>query len=479
MLCTFWRDQLLELLREWRNVVKVLFVGKIDPWCSTPCGIRGYFQGLIKPYFKNGIEVTLMGISPSSSHECLRIGNSVTAEQHRPPLLRRFLNLLHQFLNFEFNRVVGGAQTTESLEERGGGKIMLSSFRGSFGLVPPSTRYDNIDVNQFSFVNVYHHKMYSRSQALFIATLNIKSLLLKIKGFYSDFDLIHVQRIDQAIPFVFLKKSVICTLHGKGSEQALDKYGKLIYLIYTAVERFALSKVDYAIAVSDDICKFYVSKYPWSSNKILVIGNGVDTSVFKPRNKDNVRQKYGFSSHEKIILYLGRFHEEKNLKLLISAFDRLSGSSNLKNLRLVLVGEGNTGKQISNMVKERNLTKRVTFLPPVLDSEVPEIICCADVFALTSVVEGFPLVILQALACGVPVVSTNVGDVHRVVKNYETGFLVNDFSDKTFAECLEKAFLNIINLRENATKVAKKNSWEFVANENINLYNKVLKVSSK
>lgn len=457
--------------------MKVLFVGKIDPYCSTPCGIRGYFQGLIKPYFKKGIKVTLMGISPNSSQECHVTKNLVTSVQPRSSFSCRLLGYDVRAFKFDHNcRTPEGAQTIVSQGAEGKERVSLRSKHNFESTGPSKFCCDVGDVNYFNFVNISHHEVVSRSQLLFTIALIIKSLFLKIKGFYSGFDLIHVQRIDQAFPFVFFNKPVICTLHGKGSEQALAKHGRIIHFIYSVVERFAISKVDYAIAVSDEICKYYVSKYPWCSNKILVVGNGVDTSVFKPYNKDKMKQKYGFSSHEQIILYLGRFHEEKNLTFLISAFNRLLKSSSLKNLRLVLIGEGNAGKQISNMVKKLNLTKQVTIIPPVSDSEVPEIICCADVFALTSVVEGFPLVILQALACGVPVVSTNVGDIHRVVKDYETGFLVNNFSDKAFAECLKEALLNTNTLKENAVKVAKENSWECVANKIINLYNKVLKL---
>lgn len=446
--------------------MKVLFVGKIDPWCSTPCGIRGYFQGLIKPYFKNGVEVTLMGISSSSPQECVRIENPSTLEQHDPLFL-------HNFFNFDFNNVPSGVQATESFG--GGRERIMSPYRRCFELIPSIENYDDYNINKFSFVNLYHHSMFSRSQIFFITILNIKSLFLNFRNFFSRFDLIHVQRIDQSLPFIFFKRPVICTFHGKSSEQALEKNGKFIHLIYSAVERFALSRLDYAIAVSDEIRDYYISKYPWCSNKILVVGNGVDTSVFKPCNKEKMRQKHGFISHEKIILYLGRFHEEKNLQLLISSFDLLLKSSDLGDLRLVLVGEGNTGEEISKIIKERNLTTRVTVLPPVSDSEVSEIICCADVFALSSVVEGFPLVILQALACGVPVVSTNVGDVHRVVENYKTGFLIDDFSDKSFAECLKKALLNPNILKDNAIMVAKENSWDSVAKKNISLYTKILK----
>lgn len=450
--------------------MKVLFVGKIDPWCSTPCGIRGYFRGLIKPYSMKGVQVTLLGVSSRALHKCLRIKNPTRLNDYRS-----LSSLIHP--KFEHGTTYEGVRATESL----GGirERSPSSYRDDLELASPIIMDNNSDIRHFSFVNVSQHKVFFRSQVLFSVALNIKSLILGIRGFFSDFDLIHVQRIDQALPFIFFNKPVICTLHGKGSEQALEKNGKFVHLVYTVVERFALSRVDYAIAVSDDIRKYYVSNYPWCSDKISVVGNGVDTSVFKPRNKEEMKHKYGFSTHEKIILYLGRFHEEKNLELLLLSFERLLESSDSGDIRLVLVGEGNTEKQISTIIKDRNLTKRVTVLPPVSDAEVPEILCCADVFALTSIVEGFPLVILQALACGVPVVSTDVGEIQRVVKNYETGFLVDNFSAASFADCLKMALINTNILKENAILVAKKNSWDSVAYENIDIYNIVLMRASK
>jgi len=443
--------------------MKVLFVGKIDPWCSTPCGIRGYFQGLVKPYFKKGIEVTLMGTSPSPFQDCSR-GEDPIDKRCKPLFLR-------QLLKFVFSKVPDGALATEPLGGTQAG--VLPSSRRGLELVSVKGSA-NSDVNLFSFVNVSDREMVSRSQSLFIVALNAKSLVLNMRGFFSSFDLIHVQRIDQALPFIFFNKPVICTLHGKGSEQALEKNGKIVHLVYTLVERFAISRLDHAIAVSDDIYNFYASKYPRSSNKISVIGNGVDTAVFKPRDRQEVRKKYGFSPHEKIILYLGRFHEEKNLKMLVLSFDRLIKAGNLEPLRLVLVGEGNTKNQILEMIRDRNLATKVTILPPVSDSEVPEIICCADVFALTSLVEGFPLVVLQALACGVPIVSTNVGDVHKVVKNDETGLIVDDFSDESFAYCLRRVIENSNRYAANCVRLAHQYSWEEVSNQNIKIYNLVL-----
>ena len=200
--------------------MKVLFVGKIDPWCSTPCGIRGYFQGLVKPYFKKGIEVTLISTSPNPSQDCPR-GEDPVDKRCKPLFLR-------QLLKFEFSKVPDGALATESLGGTQAG--VLSSSRRGLELVSVKGSA-NSDVNLFSFVNLSDREMVSRSQSLFIVALNVKSLVLKIRGFFSSFDLIHVQRIDQALPFIFFNKPVICTLHGKGSAQALEKNGKIVHLV--------------------------------------------------------------------------------------------------------------------------------------------------------------------------------------------------------------------------------------------------------
>jgi len=159
--------------------------------------------------------------------------------------------------------------------------------------------------------------------------------------------------------------------------------------------------------------------------------------------------------------------------LLISSFDRLIHINNCS-ARLVLVGEGETKGQILDLIQEKNLENDVSILEPVPDSDVPEIMCCADVYGLSSTVEGFPLVILQALACGIPVVSTNVGEVPKVVLNNLTGFIVDDFSDETFAEKLNTVLLNPDMFGENCVATARNFTWECVADKTIEIYNNVL-----
>jgi L-malate glycosyltransferase len=384
--------------------MKIFFIGKVDPWSSLPCGIRGYILGILKPFLRRKIDITIVG-------------------------------------------------TTTAV-------------------------YNSKDFG-FTFIDVLEgNKKLLKFQAFFNIALYFKSLRLKSQGFFSDFDIIHAHRIDLALPFVFFKKPVICTLHGKATEQAFNKHGTIIFLILVIIERLVISRIDFMIAVSKDIQDYYIQKFPWISDKITVINTGVDTSIFKPRDKNINRFKFGFGPEEKIILYLGRFHEEKNLTLLITSFDHLVHSHKFQ-ARLVLVGEGDERDRILDLIREKNLERMVSILKPIADSEVPEIMSCADVFGLSSVIEGFPLVILQALASDIPVVSTDVGEVSRVVIDNMTGFLVRDFSSETFADRLHTVLVNTERFRGKCVTIARNYTWENVADKTIEVYLNVLAKRSK
>lgn len=385
--------------------MKILLVAKIDPWSSIPCGIRGYSLGLLAPFLKKKMEVTIIGCS--------------------------------------------------------------------------TTTNDSKDA-KFSFINVLEgQENLLNLEVFFDIALYIKFFSLMFRGFFSEFDIIHVQRIDQALPFLLLNKSVICTLHGKASDQARDKHGIIAYVIVRIIERIAINRLDHTIAVSNDIKNFYIKKFPHVSKKINVIPNGVDTNVFRPMNRHIARKNFGFDPDENIVLYIGRFHPEKNLKLLITSFYRLIHIHNHPT-RLILVGEGKTKGEILDLVRQKNLEEYISIFKPVPDVDVPKIISCADVYGLSSYVEGFPLVILQALACGIPVVSTNVGEVSRVIKDNFTGFIVNDFSCETFADRLNSVLLFPDQFKDNCVATAQNFTWDCVADNTIEIYNDTLtKRSSK
>jgi glycosyltransferase involved in cell wall biosynthesis len=139
---------------------------------------------------------------------------------------------------------------------------------------------------------------------------------------------------------------------------------------------------------------------------VRIIPLAVDTDFFTPEGPvhpilSKIRQE-GFS----IVLYVGRFAYYKGLEYLIKAVSLLP-----KNVKVVIVGDGEEKPKLLFLVKELHLEERVIFIPPVKDEELPSIYRGADVFVLPSIArsEAFGLVACEAMACGVPVITTEIG----------------------------------------------------------------------
>jgi glycosyltransferase involved in cell wall biosynthesis len=322
------------------------------------------------------------------------------------------------------------------------------------------------DNYQFNFIPVVKNP---KNGYDYLLNLLLKSPFLKI----SNSSIIHTQRPDDMFPFVFLnrKNPKVCTLHGRVLETISLKQPSPVVVIYKIVESFCLKHIDKLIAVDETTKQFYERLYPWLKNKITVIPIGIDLNKFKPMDKEEMRRKYGFDAKDKIIIYVGRLEREKNLDFLIKSFVLVK--KNNPHTKLVLVGDGRERLHLKNLVDELEL-KDVIFMGAMEYDKIPEVLNCADVFALTSLYEGSPTVIKEAIACGVPVVSTDVGDVSNVIQNDVVGKIV-DSDEKLFA----RAIMDMLQIDRDAIKnactgVSKNFSFEKIADRTIEVYKEVI-----
>lgn len=339
-----------------------------------------------------------------------------------------------------------------------GVKVTLLGTIRSHGYTKPT--YNFIPIMKSQKISSYH----------FLFNLILKVARLSIP---SD-AIIHVQRTDTLLPFILFcrRNKKVCTLHAKCSEEIRKRKGFFPSKIFEIIEKFVLKHIDRVIAVDEDIKRYYLQKFPWLKKKIVVIPTGIQTDEFKPIEKSKVRQIYGFKNNDKIILYAGRFEEkQKNLSLLLQSFKLVK--EEVKNSKLVLVGNGKGRQMLDNLIKELDL-KDVVFMGVVERKKLPEIINCADVFALSSNYEGSPNVVKEALACGVPVVSTNVGDVHKIIKNGENGYIVE--RDKyLMANGLIKAISDHGFFKGNCIKSIEGYGYRFIGKRTMEVYNEILK----
>lgn len=167
--------------------------------------------------------------------------------------------------------------------------------------------------------------------------------------------------------------------------------------------------------------------------KTRVIYNAI--SGPKTLDRDAIRAEYGVKSDEFIYGFVGRFSDQKNPLLMLEAFAKIANST--PNARLLMVGDGELKDQVYAKVAELKLGDKI-ILPGGADGQT--VMNAMDVFVLTSNYEGFPYVLLEASAAGLPIVSTDMGAANECVIQDKTGFLASPGDAAGLAAGLQKLY---------------------------------------
>jgi glycosyltransferase involved in cell wall biosynthesis len=233
--------------------------------------------------------------------------------------------------------------------------------------------------------------------------------------------IVHAQRPDDLLPFVLagIGRVRVCTLHGNPLRAIIDRGSRAISAGYAITEAAVLRRTDRVVFVDSENASQYLRRYPWLDGRSEVIPNGVDTDLFRPSDRSEAKRKWGFDGT--IFLYAGRLQPEKRVAEIVRAF----GDLDRRDCSLVLVGDGRDRP----LVEEAADGLRVRFLGTVPRSQMPSLMNASDALVLYSTREGLPSVVLEALACGIPVITTPVGAVAEVIRDSETGFLVTSKSE--------------------------------------------------
>ena len=178
--------------------------------------------------------------------------------------------------------------------------------------------------------------------------------------------------------------------------------------------------VDAFVAVSPETAAFARKRSEVDERRLLVIPNGIALDRFHPaaEARDRVRRELAIDPAAWVVGSVGRIAVEKNQALLVRAMAPLLGPL----VRLVIAGDGPLLPAVTQLVADLGVTAFVHLLGARRD--VPDVLNALDTFVLSSDTEGLPLVVLEAMATGLPVLSTRVGGVPTVIDEGETGFLV-------------------------------------------------------
>jgi len=238
-----------------------------------------------------------------------------------------------------------------------------------------------------------------------------------------------------------------------------------LYPQYFLIEKQAIIESDKVVALSKMRVKEICNLYNLDKDSLIIIPPGVDLQKFYPSKKDlELLKELNISENCKIILTVGRLSHEKNLEMLINAFNKISN----ENLFLLIVGDGPERMFLEELVKRLKLTKKIIFTG--IRNDIERFYKIADLFVLTSKYEGFGLVYLEAMSSGIPCIGLKpdypniIVASNEIIDDGKSGFLVDPYSSDDLTEKICK----IINDEELKNKMGKNSrkiceerfSWE-------------------
>src|SRR3989344_5792747 len=238
-----------------------------------------------------------------------------------------------------------------------------------------------------------------------------------------------------------------------------DIITKTFHNIYKYLDNFRIKNSDRIICVSNRTKEEISRNFPKMDNKIQFIPNGVNTKIFRPIKNSNLKEKFALDKNKKIILFVGRLEYLQGLIRLAEIL------RSIDDIILIVIGDGPDKEKL----KEYPFIKYFGFCP---HDKLYEFYNVADIFILPSMYENFPMTILEAMACGTPVIATNTGENSNLLK--DCGLII-DLDNKKDTVYKIRLLLNSKRLRNILSKKAllkinRDYKWEKIAKKIFQLY---------
>ncbi|HKK79789.1 MAG TPA: N-acetyl-alpha-D-glucosaminyl L-malate synthase BshA [Phaeodactylibacter sp.] len=278
--------------------------------------------------------------------------------------------------------------------------------------------------------NVVFHEVSTQDYPLFEYTPYDTSLASKLVDVvkFEDLDLLHVHYAIPHAAVAYMAKKILLT-QGKYIPVITTLHGTDITLVgndnsFAPVVAFSINKSDGVTAVSESL-KQQTYDYFDVHNDIRVINNFIDFDRFRRSNKDHFKKAIA-PEGERILVHVSNFRKVKRVEDVLKVFKRVYEEMPSK---LLLIGDGPERHNLEERCREMKLCHETRFLGK--QDAVEELLAISDLFIMPSGSESFGLAALEAMACQVPVISSNVGGLPEVNIHGKTGYLseVGDVED--------------------------------------------------
>ncbi|MGG0968339.1 N-acetyl-alpha-D-glucosaminyl L-malate synthase BshA [Bacillus subtilis] len=313
--------------------------------------------------------------------------------------------------------------------------FITSSIPFRLNTYHPNIHFHEVEVNQYA---VFKYPPYDLTLASKIAEVAERENLDIIHAHYA---LPHAVCAYLAKQMLKRNIGIVTNLHGTDIT-VLGYDPSLKDLI-----RFAIESSDRVTAVSSALAaETYDLIKP--EKKIETIYNFIDERVYLKKNTAAIKEKHGILPDEKVVIHVSNFRKVKRVQDVIRVFRNIAGKTKAK---LLLVGDGPEKSTACELIRKYGLEDQVLMLGN--QDRVEELYSISDLKLLLSEKESFGLVLLEAMACGVPCIGTNIGGIPEVIKNNVSGFLV-DVGDVTAATARAMSILEDEQLSNRFTKAA-------------------------
>jgi Glycosyltransferase len=287
---------------------------------------------------------------------------------------------------------------------------------------------------------------------------------------YSDYSALRYAEKNK-VPFVV-------TYHADAQESGGNLIRNWAQLIYNrSLLKNVLNGADIIIATSNS----YIDESKFLGDyleKIEVIPNGINLEEFDINlSKGECRDRLGLPHDKKIILFFGNIVAYKGPHILLKSFSKVK--SKFRDVLLVFAGRGEMQEELTRLAVELGIKNDVLFTGYIDEKLKPLYYKSADIFCLPSITmaEAFGIVNLEAMACGIPVISSKLGGIPDVIDDKETGLLVKPKDEDELSNSLEFLLENedtAIKMGNNGKKKVEEYSWKKIAQKTRKIYERLI-----
>jgi glycosyltransferase involved in cell wall biosynthesis len=334
------------------------------------------------------------------------------------------------------------------------------------------------DLNEIELLLLHHrptvHHLDIKAKHVIVEDKKPISWELKLRKV--NLDIIHFNVIFAAprIFFPILDCKKVVTVHGDEhwlKEISGKKYGRLDYRIRRLIEPLLCKHIDMIIAVSYDLKRRLVKFLKIPDSKVKVIHEGV-SSIYKPLpNASYVKKKYSISLP--FIFHVSNLSPKKNPQTLFKTFSELIKDG--FDLQLVIAGARWSNTGISSIIDSTELTRKIKVLGYVPEHDLVSLYNAAEAFFFPSLHETFGFPVLEAMACGTPVVTSNAYSIPEI--SGDAAILCPPLDYMAFKNAIEHVLQDAKTRKKMTSKGlenAKKFSWEKCAKETVKVYKQLL-----